>query len=96
MQKTELEQAIRTAQNHPYQVVVNTDNQEFRAAIEEFGKAAGMGNQWIIEVDGIIYSVRYTDGDYTARELKKKKSTPFPAKLATTPDGDFDTNGNLR
>jgi hypothetical protein len=95
MNAEQLDQAIRNAQLHPHQHIVDTDG--LRDALNEFAQPVGLGNQWAITVDGIRYSVRYADGQYTARRPKPAKKSPWATvKYGTTPDGDFDEHGNLR
>lgn len=95
MTKTELENAIRTAQQNEFHIIEQTD--DLRHALNEFAAPVGMGNQWAISVDGVRYSVRYTDNHYTARTPKPAKKNPFASvNYATTPDGDFDEKGNIR
>ena len=94
MERQTLEKLIREAQNVPYQIIETEEG--LREALEEFGQPVGFGNQWMVKVDTVRYSIRYADGSYTARVPYKKKSPFETLKFATTPDGDFDENGNLR
>ena len=96
MTRSEFLDTLRAAANTEWGVVENAEG--FGEALKQFGQSIGLGLRWNVTEGNETFLISYFDQRYSVKVPKPKKVSSVPQILGfwTTPDGDWDEQGNLR